>query len=99
VSEEKELTAEYVTAYMEGSVATRKEITDLIVREMTTRQGPPPAQIKYWTEYLLELINSNGRNPEEILQESGERVVMDMIKHMIMQDIMEEQDFMDEGDD
>jgi hypothetical protein len=87
----EELTAEYAQGYMDGVTATRDDITKMINLEMTSRETPPPLPIKYWTEYLLDMINSNGRDRQEIIEEAAGQYLRALLMQLVEQEEEEEE--------
>jgi len=80
---ENEMTAEYANGYMAGVDAERARVVEVINAEMNARPKPAPSDISHWTNYLLQLIEVDGRSRNEILEEMADGMVNDMINNLL----------------
>jgi hypothetical protein len=80
---ENEMTAEYANGYMAGVDAERARVVEVINNEMNSRPKPAPSDISHWTNYLLQLIEVDGRSRNEILEEMADGMVNDMINNLL----------------
>jgi hypothetical protein len=83
---ENEMTAEYANGYMAGVDAERARVIEVINNEMNARPKPAPLDISHWTNYLLKLINVDGRSRTEVLEEMADGMVQDMINKLTNKD-------------
>lgn len=83
---ENEMTAEYANGYMAGVDAERARVVELINNEMDSCPKPAPDVIGHWTNYLLSLINVDGRSRTEVLEEMAHEMVESMIAKLLDKD-------------